>query len=661
MKRAYSTLEIKAVDDAGDGKKRTFTGIASTPTVDRMADIVEPKGAQFKLPIPLLWQHDSRQPIGWVTAAKVTDKGIEIEGEVADIPEDGKLKDRLAEAWQSIKNKLVRGLSIGFDPIEHTKIDGTWGYRYTKWEWLELSAVTIPANSDCSINAIKSADQAVLRAASGRKDFTVVRLNTVAPATTTKGIKPVTLPGASGPKSTENPKGNDMNIAEQLLAFDTKRKAAIDRMEAIMSKSAEAGSTLDEHETEEYDGLDAEVKSIDAHIERLTAHEKTMVARAKAVTADTDRPEGGVQIRGTGPITVTRNLPKGTAFTRYTMALAAAKGNLMQAERLAERWKDTPEVGMVLKAAVAAGTTSDATWAAPLVQYENMQSEFIELLRPLTILGRLNSLRRVPFNVRIPRQTGGTSGTFVGEGAPAPVKKLDFDNVTLPWAKASTIVVLTAELARMSNPSAEALVRQDLLEGCAEYLDKRFVDPAYPGVANVSPASVTNGVTVRQASGASLAAIDDDVGYVMKQFTAANLTLTSGVWIMSPGMAINLSLLRTNQDTKAFPDINMNGGTWYGLPVITSNSMAPSGSPGDEQILLIDQREILLADDGQMLLDVSTEASLQMNDAPSGGATSLVSLWQNGMLGVKVDRWIYWTKRRAQAAQIIDGAQRYGS
>lgn len=660
MKRAYSTLEIKAVDDAGGGKKRTFTGIASTPTVDRMQDIVEPNGAEFKLPIPLLWQHDSRQPIGWVTAAKVTDKGIEIEGEVADIPEDGKLKDRLAEAWQSIKNKLVRGLSIGFDPIEYTKIDGTWGYRYTRWAWLELSAVTIPANADCSITAIKSADQAVLRAASGRKDFTVVRLNTVAPAT--KGVKPVTLPGASGTKSTETPKGNpDMNIAEQLLAFDTKRKAALERMEAIMSKAAESGSTLDEHETEEYDGLDDEVKAIDNHINRLKAHEKTMVAKATVVTQETGRPEGGTQVRGTAPITVTRNLPKGTAFTRYAMALAAAKGNLLQAERLAEQFKDTPEVGLVLKAAVAAGTTSDATWAGPLVQYNDMTSEFIELLRPMTILGRLNALRRVPFNIRIPRQTGGTSGTFVGEGAPAPVKKLDFDNVTLPWAKASTIVVLTAELARMSNPSAEALVRQDLLEGCSEYLDKRFVDPAFPGVANVSPASVTFGVTARQASGATLAAIDDDVGYVMKQFTAANLTLTSGVWIMSPGMAINLSLMRTNQDTKAFPDINMNGGTWYGLPVITSNSMAPSGSPGDEQILLVDQREILLADDGQMLLDVSTEASLQMNDAPTGGATTLVSLWQNGMLGVKVDRWIYWTKRRAQAAQIIDGAQRYGS
>lgn len=189
MKRAYATIEIKAADGAA-GEKRTFTGIATTPTTDRMGDIVEPRGAQFKLPIPLLWQHDSRQPIGWVTAAKVTDKGIEISGEVADIPEEGKLKDRLLEAWQSLKHKLVRGLSIGFNAIEHTQIDGTWSQRYTKWEWLELSAVTIPANSDCSINAIKSADQAIRRAAFGARP--VVRLDA--------GTAGKPQPGVSGSK-----------------------------------------------------------------------------------------------------------------------------------------------------------------------------------------------------------------------------------------------------------------------------------------------------------------------------------------------------------------------------------------------------------------------------------------------------------------------------
>jgi len=175
MNRAFSVFEIKAVESNDDGK-RTFKGIATTPTADRMQDVVEPKGAQFKLPIPLLWQHDGKDPIGWVTSAKVTDKGIEVEGEVADIPEEGALKDRLKTAWQMLKNKLVRGLSIGFNPLEFSEIKGTWGLKFTKWEWLELSAVTIPANQEATITAVKQFSG--LPAAPGKKPSSVKLIKT---------------------------------------------------------------------------------------------------------------------------------------------------------------------------------------------------------------------------------------------------------------------------------------------------------------------------------------------------------------------------------------------------------------------------------------------------------------------------------------------------
>lgn len=450
-------------------------------------------------------------------------------------------------------------------------------------------------------------------------------------------------------------------IAERLAEFQTKRAALIEQKQTLVNKAVvEEGRSLDEHEQEQDKQFTAEIKACDDTIETLKAHEALMVQKATPVAGV--RGEGSITIPGTGPVSVRRNAPKGSAFTRYAMSLALAKGNLTQAERIAETYcKDTPEVGMVLKAATDAGSTTDTTWAAPLVQYQDMVSEFIELLRAETVLGRLNQVRRVPFNIRIPRQTAGTTGTFVGEGAPAPVRELAFDNITLPWAKASTIVVVTAELSKFGNPSAEALVRSDLLAGMSEYLDKRALDPAYSGVANVSPASLTNGVTPVQASGSTLAALDANVRTLMTTFADANLGLGTGVWIMSASLAIRLSMMRTNQDSKAFPDLTVNGGTFYGLPVIVSNNVAPSGSPGDQHLILVNQREVLLADDGQMMLDASAEASVQMNDAPSAGAQSLVSLWQNGLVGLKVDRWIYWTKRRSQAVQYIDKAQSYAS
>jgi HK97 family phage prohead protease len=185
MKRAFSVFTVKEMDDS----KREIVGIATTPTPDRVGDIVEPKGAQFTLPIPLLWQHDSRQPIGHVTEASVSDAGISVRCQLVKIEEDSKLKDRLEEAWLSIKSGLVRGFSIGFKDIEYSRIDQTYSYRYLKWDWLELSAVTIPANTDCSITAIKSADEAIRRAAFGaRAGSPIVRLDPAALKAATPGV-----------------------------------------------------------------------------------------------------------------------------------------------------------------------------------------------------------------------------------------------------------------------------------------------------------------------------------------------------------------------------------------------------------------------------------------------------------------------------------------
>lgn len=643
LQRAYSLLTVKSIDE----DMREITGIATTPSTDRMGDIVEPKGAEYKLPIPLLWQHDSRQPIGHVISAKVTDAGIEIKAKLVKITEPGKLKDRLDECWQSMKSGLVGGLSIGFKSLEEARIGETYCYRYLKWMWLELSAVTIPANGDCSITAIKSLDQAQRRAASGASGVgAVVHLKSLSPG----------VSGHNSPTKPEPLKEKDtMNIAEQLSAFDTKRKAAMELMDGIMTKAGDEGRTLDDHEQEQYDAADAEVKTIDSHVTRLKAHEARMVALAKPITEKAGTVErSGVEVRGS-VLAVRRNVDKGVAFTRYACALMQSKGNLMQAEQIAKKWDDsTPEVGISIKAAVAAGTTSDTTWAAPLVQYNDMVGEFIEYLRNATILGKLTGLRKVPFNTRIPRQTAGVTGAFVGEGLPAPVNKMDFDNITLPWAKAECIVVLTKELARLGSPNAEALARDDLVKGVAEYMDKRFVDPSYAGVANVSPASVTWGVTSLASGGSTVAAITDDAERMIRAFVTAKLSLQSGAWLMSPETALALSMTRGSQDNFMFPEISQNGGTFFKLPVITSKSVPAAGSPTDNHIILIDQNEVLLADDGQMMIDASAEASVQMNDAPSAGAQSLVSFWQMGLLGLKVERWIYWTKRRSAAVALLD-------
>lgn len=158
--RAYSLLQVKALDD----DKRIIRGLATTPSVDRVGDIIDPLGIKFAASMPFLWQHDHNKPIGEVRFDKPTAKGIGFEATIANTDEPGILKDRLDEAWQSIKLGLVRAVSIGFRPIEYSFMDNG-GVRYSEAECFELSAVTIPANSDAIISQIKSLDAALRKEA----------------------------------------------------------------------------------------------------------------------------------------------------------------------------------------------------------------------------------------------------------------------------------------------------------------------------------------------------------------------------------------------------------------------------------------------------------------------------------------------------------------
>lgn len=454
-----------------------------------------------------------------------------------------------------------------------------------------------------------------------------------------------------------------MKYAEILKNLREQRAEKLAAMQAIHEKATTEKRTLEAEEQKSFDGLRDQIAALDAQIKNTEDMERLTGGSAAPVEDATDKTKAagtaGVEVKEPGRTVVVRNLPKGTAFTRYAMALASAKGNLMQAAETAKQWEgSTPEVSRVLKAAVAAGTTSDATWAAPLVDYRTMAEEFIELLRPQTILGRMNGLRRVPFNVRIPRQTSGASVGWVGEGNAKPVSKQSFDTVTMPESKIAGIVVITMELARFSSPSAEQLVRDDMVAAISEFSDAQFINPSIAAVAGTNPASITNGATEAVSTGATLAEIEADLLAARMAFVNSKIALAGCYWIMDPSTKTYLEELRTSQDVLAFPTLGTNG-TLKGIPVIDSLGVGTYDQDGAgagtaaKYIALISAPNVLLADEGQVMLDASSEASLVMDDA--GAGATLTSLWQKNMIGIRAERLIHWLKRRAQAAYVIYG------
>jgi hypothetical protein len=656
MNRAYSTFEIKAVTE---GETRTITGIATSPQTDRVGDVVEPLGVQFKNPMPLLMHHEHDEPVGLAEFGKPTAKGVPFTANFPMIMEDGELKDRIEEAWQSVKAGLIRAVSIGFRAIESENIAGTWGTRYLQTEVFELSLVTIPCNTDATIQTIKSFDHGA-PAASGKSAHTVVRLG-----------KPA---GASAPVVKQTPKvpkpleGNMKTIAQQIQEFEATLVSKSAEMSSIMDKASEDGTTLDAEQSEAFDTLEAEVGAVNKHIARLKGMQKAQAQSAKPVDGSENRirtvENTGLSVR----VKNTQKLEPGIAFARAAKCLALGHLEHRDAISIAKAMYDGQEgvieatQRLVTKAAVAPGTTSQTTWAAPLVGEEtSVFADFVAFLRPQTILGRFGqagvpALRRVPFRTALIGQTSGGDGYWVGEGQAKPLTKMDFSRTTIEPLKVANIAVATMELIRDSNPAADGLIRDTLAAALRERLDIDFINPLKAAVSGISPASILNGVSSIPSSGSTADDVRTDVKALFTAFIQANNAPTSGVWLMSSVTALALSLMMNPLGQTEFPGIGMNGGTFFGLPVIVSQYI-PTDSSGS-LVALVNASDIYEADEGGIDLSMSTEASLQMDSAPdnpSTASTVLVSLWQRNLVGFRAERTINWARRRTSAVAYLSG------
>jgi HK97 family phage major capsid protein/HK97 family phage prohead protease len=655
IQRAYSVLTVKAVD----GERRVLTGVATTPEADRQQDVVEPLGATFKNPLPLLLFHNAANPVGTVRLGKPTKDGIDFEAKIVSPSEPGPLKEQADHAWQLVKEQLVRGVSIGFRVLNDAMdfMRDTGGIRFREIEIMELSLVTIPANASATIQTIKSFDASHM-------------------AATGQGARAHT-PGAAGTpvvKVLPSRQERQMkSIQEQILSYKSTRDQKFNEMQGLMTKAGEAGVTLDESEGQSYEALEAEVAACDTHIKRLEsfqAHQKSAAVPVAGGDPAAAHAARGGQPAAAPVIRVQPNEAPGIGFTRAVMCKAASflaitkDGTMKSALDFAkERYPDNDRLHTYLKATIPAGTSTDVTWASPLVYATNLVDEFVEFLRPMTIIGKFGqngipSLTRVPFNVRVPRQTSGGDAYWVGQGAPKPLTKFDFDSITMGITKVAAISVITEELARLSSPSAEMRVRDGLSGAVIARIDTDFIDPTQAAVTNVNPASITNGLSALTPSGTTADAARADFARIIKSYLDNNLDPSGLVIIMPTALALSLSIQRNSLGQAEFPGLMMSGGTVVGLPVITSQYAANQSGAGN-MVIAVNAKDILLADDGQVSVDVSREASLQMLDNPTNSsatatATTMVSMFQTNSLAIRAERFINWTKARSTAVVYMD-------
>lgn len=81
--------------------------------------------------------------------------------------------------------------------------------------------------------------------------------------------------------------------------------------------------------------------------------------------------------------------------------------------------------------------------------------------------------------------------------------------------------------------------------------------------------------------------------------------------------------------------------------------------------MLVNAPDIYLADDGGVAVDMSREASLEMESEPVGDSvtptpTEMVSMFQTNSVAIRAERWINWKRRRTAAVAVITGVN-YGT
>lgn len=151
---------------AGDGTAAgTITGYGSVfGVLDRGGDIVHPGAFKASLSDwrrkkqlpPMLWQHDSWQPVGIWTDIEEDEKGLRLTGElILDVPQ-------ASAAHALVKAGAVRGLSIGYRTRKED-IDRATGVRHLKQVDLwEVSLVTFPMLPEAQISGVKDLDPRAL-------------------------------------------------------------------------------------------------------------------------------------------------------------------------------------------------------------------------------------------------------------------------------------------------------------------------------------------------------------------------------------------------------------------------------------------------------------------------------------------------------------------
>lgn len=618
--------KVEAAEVSGD-----LTFVLSDGTVDRYGDTIEAKGWEIdwfrKNPIAL-FGHDHDFPIGrW--------EDVRVEG--------GKLLARLKLAAEGTSARIdeVRGLiaqgilkavSVGFKPIESEPMIG--GVRFIRQELLECSVVGVPANPAA---------------------LAVARSLHVSPET----IRQAFGEQADGRQSVPS-RSLGVNAAPRnVIAQEKKMTTLNERIQAAQDDLVRERDALTAHLAED-DADPIVTEELSARIEQKQTGVDALKRAEAVLAAKTAAPAQTVPAMAQRRPEMQKGTKPADLIIRSAVVNAVAFASNKAPEEVLERLYGNDEAtGIIVKAAVAPATTTTSGWAAELVN--TAMTEFLETLRPMSVYPELAAAGggRLSFGpnqgaIKIPARapTPSIGGSFIGEGAPIPVRRLALTSATLSPKKLGVITTFTREIARYSTPAIEGILRNEILADTAITLDSILLDNV-AGDA-IRPAGLLNGVTALTATtGGGQAAILADIRKLRAPFDSAN-NGTNLVLLMNPEQEVGLALTPA-----ADGQLGWTSSVLSRYKIITSTAI-PVG-----RVIMVNAGDFVTATGDVPEFEMSNEATLHMEDSaplaigtagsPATVAAPVRSLFQTATMGLRMLMDVSWALRRPGSVAWIDG------
>lgn len=624
--------------------------VLSDGSRDRHGTRINPNGwdlSHFRNNPIALFGHDSAFPIGrW---ENVRAEGGKLIGTLK-LAAKG-TSQRIDELISLVEQGILRAVSVGFSVLSEG--DGrTW--EYEEQELQEASIVSVGSNKNAlkkarALHISESTIQMAFgeQAEVGREDVSLAEQGPMTPNQLRAGAGLPPIPSLKG-----------ASVMDMTLTT---------RIENAQNDLNQARDALTEHlgddnaDTTQTEALASEIEAREERLGSLKRAEKALATRA----ADPGSESGPAKISAPSirrPLGVQLREPKPEDLL-VRAAVCNLVGFITQKDPiriLEERYRDHEATNIVVRAAVAGATTTQTGWAAELV--ETATGAFMESLRPASVYPQLAALgTSLSFGpgraaIKLPARSASPSisGSFVAEGAPIPVRRLGLTSVTLNPHKMGVISVFSREIARLSNPAIEGLLRAEIQADTALTIDTLLLD-ATAGSAT-RPAGLTNGVTaVTPSTAGGYQAILEDLQALAAPFDAANAG-RSLVLLMNPAQARLLNMT---------PGPNASGFGWTQqflseFSVISSTTI-PAGN-----VYMIDAADFATAAGDAPEFDVSEQTVLHMEDTtplnistagtPPTLAHPTQSMFQTGQLALRMILDITWAMRRPGMVQFIDAA-----